>query len=87
MAVDDNGSPFEPSPDPLLETAQAYVAGMKLGEKPDCSRLEGLLRNKTIFGVDLIEAGLAEKVYAYFEELTAGTGAVRATLHKYVTEE
>ena len=87
MAVDDEGKPFEPSPDPLLETAQGYVAGMKLGEKPDRAKLEGLLRNKTIFGVDLVETGLAEKVCAYFEELTAGVGAVRATLHKYVTEE
>ena len=87
MAVDDEGRPFEPSPDPLLETAQAFVAGMKLGEKPDCAGLEGLLRNKTVFGVDLVEAGLADRVCAYFEELTAGVGAVRATLHKYVTEE
>ena len=29
------------------------------------------------------EAGLAEKVCSYFKELTAGKGAVRATLHKY----
>ncbi len=87
MAIDDEGKPFEPSPDPLLEAAQTYVAGAKLGEKPDCAKLEGLLRNKTVFGVDLVEAGLADKVCAYFTELTAGTGAVRATLHKYVTEE
>ena len=86
MAVDDNGNAFEPSPDPLLETAQAYVRDFKLGEKPDCSKLEGLLRNAAIFGVDLVEAGLADKVCAYFTELTAGPGAVRATLHKYVTE-
>ena len=86
MAVDDNGNAFEPSPDPLLETAQAYVKDVKLGEKADCSKLEELLRNKTVFGVDLVEAGLADKVCAYFTELTAGVGAVRATLHKYVTE-
>ena len=59
---------------------------MKLGEKPDCSKLEGLLRDKTIFGVDLVEAGLADRVCACFEELTAGPGAVRATLHKYLSE-
>ncbi len=86
MAVDDEGRPFEPSPDPLLETAQACVAGLRLGEKPDCARLEGLLRSRTVFGVDLVEAGLADRVCAYFTELTAGPGAVRATLHKYVTE-
>ena len=86
MAVDDNGEVFEPSPDPLLETAQAYVKDFKLGEKPDTAKLEGLLRNAAIFGVDLVDAGLAERIYAYFTELTAGKGAVRATLHKYVTE-
>ena len=87
MAVDDQGNSFEPSPDPLLSMAQEYVKDFKLGEKPDCSRLEGLLRNRTIFGVDLVEAGLADRICAYFTELTAGVGAVRATLHKYVTEE
>ena len=87
MAVNDKGEAFEPSPDPLLESAQAYVKDFKLGEKPDCSKLEGLLRNKTVFGVDLVEAGLAEKICAYFTELTAGPGAVRATLHKYVNAE
>ena len=87
MAVDDQGNPFEPSPDPLLESAQSFVKDFTLGEKPDCAKLEGLLRNKTVFGVDLVEAGLADKVCRYFEELTAAPGAVRATLHKYVTEE
>ncbi len=86
MAVDDEGNAFEPSPDPLLETAQAYVRNFKLGEEPDCVKLEGLLRNANIFGVDLVEVGLAGKVCVYFTELTAGPGAVRATLHKYVTE-
>ena len=84
MAVDDSGAAFEPSPDPLLATAQAYVADMKLGEKPDCAKLDGLLRNRTIFGVDLYEAGLADRVCAYFTELCAGPGAVRATLKKYL---
>lgn len=87
MAVDDEGRPFEPSPDPLLAEAQAYVADMKLGDKPDFAKIEGLLRNENIFGVDLIEAGLADKVFTYFTELTAGPGAVRATLHKNVTEK
>ena len=43
-----------------------------------------ILANKTIFGVDLYEAGLADAVCAYFKELCAGKGAVRSTLHKYV---
>lgn len=60
MAVDDSGRVFEPSPNPLLETARAYVAGCRLGEKPDLEALRGLLSNKTNFGVDLSEAGLSE---------------------------
>ena len=86
MGVDDRGEVFEQSPDPLLETAKAYVKDMKLGEKPDTKKLEGLLRNATIFGVDLVDAGLADKIYDYFTELTEGVGAVRKTLHKYVWE-
>ena len=88
MAIDDSGKAFEPSPDPLLSTAQPYVASFKLGEVPAkeeiFAKLEGLLRDKSIFGVDLVEAGLADKVVGYFAELIAGPGAVRATLKKYV---
>ena len=87
MGVDDRGAVFEQSPDPLLETAKAYVKDMKLGEKPDTKKLEGLLRNATIFGVDLVDAGLADKIYDYFTELIEGVGAVRKALHKYVWEK
>ncbi len=89
MALDDSGNAFEPSPDPLLETAQAYVAGFRLGTVPPAEEifaaLEPLLRNRTVFGVDLVEAGLADRVVGYFAELIAGPGAVRATLRKYVS--
>ena len=86
MAVDDEGNAFTPSPDPKLAQALAYVADIKLGETPDCTKLEGLLRDAAIFGVDLCETGLADKVCDYFTQLCAGKGAVRATLKKYVTE-
>lgn len=85
MAVDDNGEAFELSPDPLLWTVCPHVAGIKLGEENDVeTALKPVLENKEIFGVNLYEAGLAEKVIGYFKELTAGVGAVRATLKKYV---
>ena len=86
MAVDDEGKAFEPSPDPLLQMAQGYVADFRLGSTPDTEKLRGLLSNAGIFGVDLYEAGLAERVCGIFTELCAGPGAVRATLHRYVTE-
>lgn len=85
MAVDDNGNPFELSPDPLLDTICPYVAGIKLGDDIDAEAiLQKVLKDKSIFGVDLYEVGLADRVCEYFKELTAGVGAVRATLKKYV---
>ena len=83
MGINDSGEPFEPGPDPLLETARKYVAGFSLEETPDVRCLHDLLANKAIFGVDLYEAGLADAVCGYFKELCHGTGAVRATLQKY----
>ena len=87
MAVDDSGKAFELSPDPLLDTVKVYVEGMDINAGNAAEQLEkidALLHNDKIFGVDLYTAGLAEKVKAYFIELTEGPGAVRKTLKKYV---
>lgn len=85
MAVDDKGNRFTLSPDPLLNEVCPYVADIRLGEKIQVqAKLKPVLSDSKIFGVDLYEAGLADKVCLYFEEMTAGTGAVRAALEKYV---
>lgn len=85
MGVNDEGEAFELSPDPLLDTIRPYVEGFKLGEKADVEgALKPVLENTKIFGVNLYEVGMAKQVCAYFEELIAGKGAVRATLKKYV---
>ena len=88
MGVDDNGNNFEPSPDPLLEKAKAYVQDIKLGEKYDKETLKSkvlpLLKDATIFGTDLEAAGLSDIIIGYFEELITGTGAVRNTLKNHV---
>ena len=88
MGVDDNGNSFEPSPDPLLEKAQAYVQDIKLGGEYDKETLKNkvlpLLKDATIFGTDLEAAGLSDIIIGYFEELIAGTGAVRNTLKNHV---
>ncbi len=64
------------SSDPMLETLQ--------NELKAPGGLKNILSNKNIFGVDLYEAGLAEKVEGYYKELCAGKGAVRAVLKKYL---
>ena len=85
MAVDDEGKEFRPSSDPMLETCGAYVKDIRLGGGQDvAAAIEPVLHMESIFGIDLFEAGLAQKVTGYFEELVAGPGAVRATLKKYV---
>lgn len=85
MAVDDQGKPFTPSSDPLLQAATAYVADYRLDASPkDLSRLDPLLSNEKVFGVDLKEVHMDELVKGYFAELSAGVGAVKATLEKYV---
>ena len=83
--IKDDGTPFDPSPDPLLAELQAIVAPLEVG-KPDqdYSCLKALYTRKDVFGLDLYEAGLGEKIEGLVKELFAGVGAVRSTLHKYV---
>jgi len=85
LAVDDEGKEMAVSSDPMLATLQADLAGVALG-KPESvdGKLQGILSNKAIFGVDLYEAGLAAKVEGFLKEELAGPGAVRATLKKYL---
>lgn len=84
MAVDDSGESFELSPDPLLETLRPQMARLKLGDTNVEEVLKPILENAGIFGVNLYEAGMADKVCGYFMELSAGAGAVRGTLKKYL---
>ena len=84
--IKDDGTTFEPSPDPMLAELQAIVAPLEIG-KPDqdWSPLKALYSRKDVFGLDLYEAGLGEQIEGMVKELYAGSGAVRATLHKYVS--
>ncbi|NBH26771.1 mannitol dehydrogenase family protein [Lachnospiraceae bacterium] len=84
MAVDDAGKPFELSPDPLLDTVRTHLSGLKLGGSVDCEMLKPVLENKNIFGINLYDAGMAEIVTGYLNEMIIDTGAVRAVLKKYL---
>ena len=85
MGVNDAGQPMLLSGDPMLEQLKAAMAGITLG-KPDSvkGKLTGILSNPALFGVDLYQAGLAERVEALLAEELAGPGAVRATLQKHL---
>jgi len=86
MGIDDNGVKFELSPDPRTEYICPYVAGIELGTTVDVAdKIRPILEDEKIFGVDLYQAGMADKVCELFKELISGTGAVRDTLKKYVS--
>ena len=85
--IDDNCRPFTPSPDPLLEELQAIVAPLEVGKaEQDYSCLHRLYGREDIFGLDLYEVGLGEQIEGMVKELYATKGAVRNTLHKYVSK-
>ena len=88
MGIDDEGREFTPSSDPLLEEARQYVADYELSFSPkDLSKLDALLANEKIFGVNLHAIGMDTLVKQYFAELSSGVGAVAAPLKKYVPEK
>ena len=88
MGIDDEGREFTTSSDPLLEEARQYVADYELSFSPkDLSKLDALLANEKIFGVNLHDIGMDTLVKQYFAELSSGVGAVAAALKKYVPEK
>ena len=85
LGIDDEGKPMEVSSDPLLDTLQKQLEGIRFGEPSSVGdKLRPILANKEIFASDLVQAGLADKIEGMFCELLAGPGAVRATLQNYL---
>lgn len=81
MQINDAGEKFEASADPLLEELCPIVAEIKLGDTVTVADLESILTNEKVFGVNLIEIGMADKVVALFNEMNKAPGAIRTTLH------
>ena len=80
--VDDGGAPFECSPDPLLAKWQPVLRAIPFGEQASAGAFGGLLEETAVWGVDLREAGLLDRVVADFNRLNEGPGAVRRVLHE-----
>lgn len=88
MAVDDDGNEFELSPDPLLDTLRPHISRLQLGEQDKVEEtVRPILENKSIFGVDLYETGMAQAVCGYLQEMLCGTGAVRKLLKNALAKE
>lgn len=85
MGIDDSGSEMQLSPDPLLGVLKPYVSQIKLNDKESVgNNLRPILSNEEIFGLNLYNVGLGEKIESYFAEMISGVGAVRSTLQKYL---
>lgn len=88
LGVDDQGNTFAVSSDPLYDQLAQALSGVKLGQTGSFHTvLAPILSNEKIFAVNLYDAGLGETVEAYFTELMAGVGAIRATLQKHLAEQ
>lgn len=85
MGIDDSGNEMVPSPDPMLDTLRQYLCGIKVGDALSVgNKLRPILSNSTLFGLDLYEAGLGEKIENYFKEMIVGKYAIREILRKYL---
>lgn len=85
MGVDDSGRAFKPSPDPRLEELQSRLRTVVIGDKgPMTDVLKPILSDSQIFGIDLYEYGLAQKVEDFFKKMIAEKNAVRRTLEEVV---
>lgn len=83
LGVGDDGREFEISDDPQKEALQSGLSGVALGSPASLGRkLRPILGNARIFGCDLYEAGIGEKVEEYMRQMLEGKGAVRKTLER-----
>ena len=84
----DDLEPFTCSPDDRLPIYQPIVAGLEVREgDQDFSCLKELFKHSETFGIDIYACGLGPKVEEMAKELYQGKGAIRRTLHKYVTKD
>ena len=69
----------------MAEELHGALQDIRIGEPETVTdQLKLILSNERIFFCDLYEAGVGEKIEAMFRELTAGKGAVRKTIQKYM---
>ena len=85
LGVTDTGEAYELAPDPLNAgfARDLKERGIGIGN-PEAvgDALHPILSNVNIFGIDLYEAGIGERIEDLFRREIAGFGAVRETLQK-----
>ena len=85
LGVDDNGNEMQLSPDPMMLELKNHLQKIKLAQSEEIEDgLKPILSDEKMFGSNLYDIGLGEKIEGYFREMITGSGAVRATLKKYL---
>jgi fructuronate reductase len=82
MGIDDQGKTFELSSDPMLETLKETIDQIKIGDAS--ADLSSILSNQEVFGLNLYEVGLGNKIETMFVSMLQGLGAVEKTLQDYL---
>lgn len=84
IGLDDEGQAFDVSPDPLLSELQTYLKDITLGTNYSDDVIHATLRpilsKRQIFGVNLLEIGLADKIEHFFKQMIQAPGSVRRVL-------
>lgn len=75
---------MEQSPDPLLEELTFLFKNKEYGSNAFLNEMDQLLSRKEIFGVDLVQIGLSERIKMYYLEMNSGKNSIRNTLKKYL---
>ena len=84
MAFDDQGKTYTLAPDPMNETFTEAYRDVIFG-KPETltDQLRPILSNASVFGIDLYQAGLGEKITGMVREMLEGPGSALRTVRKY----
>lgn len=86
LGRDDEGNVMEVSADPRLSELQNALSEVKYDDVTSYKgQLLPILSNETIFASNLVEIGLSHKIEEMFVKMLSGKGAVRKTLHEYVS--
>ena len=85
MGADDTGAEMPISPDPRLEEMKTRLGTLAFGNNENARQiLLPILSDESIFGTDLVKAGMAEDIIAAFMRMNAAPGSVRNEIHSLV---
>ncbi|WP_161979306.1 mannitol dehydrogenase family protein [Streptococcus sp. S784/96/1] len=87
LGIDDAGNIFEKSQDSVSERYLNFFNTSLWGKHITLEELTPFLTDEIINGVDLIEAGLADKICAYLNRMLEGPGKVRELLQEITSQE